>query len=237
MSRGKPTWPRFTGLRWDGTHRLIPETYAAVNPPFLADLAANDQDLAPLESLAAATSGRTLAQNAMLPGGPTPYDLVFDVPYSKIINAAFSYPGNQGARFSLPRWGAWYAGRTLATAKAEAAYHRRRLLVDTLANEDQMTYVDFRADIRGTGFADLRDGSPRSRACLDPDSYAAGQALAQRLLTERAPGVVYPSVRAKDGECVACLLPHLVANVDVGGRYSFEWNGTRLAVAKLATLG
>ena len=50
-------------------------------------------------------------------------------------------------------------------------------------------------------------------ACLDPRSYVASQALAERLLEAGSLGIVYPSVRDAGGTCVACFRPPLVANV------------------------
>jgi RES domain-containing protein len=196
-------------------------------------VAVTPDDVDVLTRLVAFTSGRTRAQHGMLPGGPTPYDLVFDVPFSKIINGAFSYPGNVGARFSLPRWGAWYAGRDPETACAEVAFRRGVLLVEAAVAEDEMTYVDLVADIHGDLFADLRDGTAESQACLDPASYVRGQALAEALLERGYSGVVYPSVRHDGGECVACLRPSMIANVRVGGWYSLRWSEGHMAVTPL----
>ena len=233
MSPTSTAWPALVSLTWDDTHRLIPETYSAVTEPNVSALAGTADDVDALVRLVAATSGRTLAQHGRLPGGPTPHDLLFDVPYSKIVNGAFSYPGNRGARFSLPRWGAWYAGRTLATAQAEVAFHRGVLLTETAAIDDEMTFVDFVADVHGALFAELRDGSDASRACLGPTSYAEGQALVESLLADKRAGVVYPSVRHPGGECVACLRPSIVSNVRVGGWFSLLWSRGTMTVTAL----
>jgi len=218
-------------LRWDDTHRLIPETYADNTEPFLATLSESADDLAALTKIAARTSGRTLAQNGQLLGGPGPYDLVFDVPYSKIINGAFSYPGNKGGRFNTNTWGAWYAGKSLKTAQAEVAFHRSVLLTETGATDDEMAYVDSLADIHGSEFVDLRDGSRRSMRYLKPHSHAEGQALAAELLADKKSGVVYPSVRHPGGECVAVLRPPLAGNVHEGGHFRFTWSaGSKMRV-------
>ena len=227
-------WPSLTSLRWDDTHRLIPETYADTTEPFLAALADSPADIEALTKIAARTSGRTLAQNGQLPGGPGPHDLVFDVPYSKIINGAFSYPGNKGGRFNTNTWGAWYAGKSLKTALAEVTFHRSVLLTETAAIDDEIEYVDFLADIHGSQFADLRDGSRKSRRCLDPASHVQGQALTHELLAEKSAGVVYPSVRHPGGECVAVLRPPLVGNVRVRARYRFVWtDGKAMRVKRI----
>jgi hypothetical protein len=64
------------------------------------------------------------------------------------------------------------------------------------------------------------------RACLDPRSYVASQALGEGLLQEGSLGVVYPSVRRRGGTCLACFRPALVGNVRRGATYRFTWNGT-----------
>ena len=216
-------WPPEVRVRWDDCHRLIPETYADTSEPYLAHLAEQPDDLAALAELTAATNARVLAQNDRAAGGPTRRDLIFDVPYSKIINAAFSYPGNRGARFSSRQRGAWYASKSVPTALAEVGFHRGVLLAETAARDDVVVYVDFLADIHGSPFADLTGGDPRSLACLRPDSYIAGQDLAARLLAEAGAGVVYPSVRHAGGVNLACFRPPLVANVRPGGRYQLMW--------------
>jgi hypothetical protein len=227
-------WPHVTSLRWDDTHRLIPETYADTTEPFLAALVDSPADVEALTKIAARTSGRTLAQNGQLPSGPGPHDLVFDVPFSKIINGAFSYPGNKGGRFNTNTWGAWYAGKSLRTSVAEVTFHRSVLLTETAASEDEIEYVDFLADIHGSQFADLRDGSRKSLRCLDPASHVHGQALAHELLANKLAGVVYPSVRHLAGECVAVLRPPLVGNVRVGARYRFTWSASAKMRVRLA---
>ena len=71
-----------------------------------------------------------------------------------------------------------------------------------------------------------RDGTPAC-ACLNPQSYAAAQALAERLLESGALGVVYPSVRHEGGTCLACFRPALVTNVRRDATYRFTFSGAR----------
>jgi hypothetical protein len=76
--------------------------------------------------------------------------------------------------------------------------------------------------LRGSMKGDLR-GDPDLASCLDPNSYADSQTLGVKLLTRGSAGIVYPSVRHKDGVCIACCRPPLVLNVQEGPRVTFTF--------------
>jgi hypothetical protein len=225
------TWPPLTALRWDDTHRLIPDAYAHSSTRVLSALAAAD-DVPLLEALAQATSRRVLAQQGAVPSGIHIDELVFGVPEWEVVNAAFCYPHPQGSRFNGPDRGAWYAGKEVETALAEVAFHRTVELTETDFFDIELHYMDFVADIHGT-FHDLRTPSDRrARACLDPDSYERSQALALDLVESGSLGVVYPAVRHREGEAVACFRPATVGHVRRGASYRFKWNRDRVAVVR-----
>ena len=208
-------WPPRREVRWDDTHRLIPDSRAHPAPILEGSLA----------ELAGATSRRALVQYGRLPSGIHHDELVFGVPEWHIVNAAFCYPNPLGARFSSAERGAWYAGRSIDTSIAEVAFHKTVELAETNWFDLSITYVDYLADIHGT-FHDLR--GPRrqkAEACLDPSSYAASQQLAQQLLDEGSSGVAYPSVRHPSGEAIACFRPAIVGHVRRGGRVRLSWSG------------
>jgi len=208
-------WPPRHEVRWDDTHRLVPDTRA--HPAPILD--------GPLAELASATSRRALVQYGRIPAGIHNDELVFGVPEWPIVNAAFCYPNPLGARFSGPDRGAWYAGKELATSIAEVAFHKTVELAETGWFELSITYADFLADIHGT-FHDLRGPrSTRAGACLSPSSYVASQQLAAELLAQGSSGIAYPSVRHEGGEAVACFRPAIVAHVRRGGRVRLTWNG------------
>src|SRR6185437_2003350 len=90
----------------------------------LARIADNDRHLADVFELDNATNDRLLAENDLLPGIGV-HELIFGVPYYRIVNAAFTHAHPLGSRFSGPDRGAWYAAFELRTAQAEVAFHRR----------------------------------------------------------------------------------------------------------------
>lgn len=209
-------------VRWDDAHRLVPNAYAG-DAPVLRSLGGPD-DLDDLIALSGATSRRLMVQQGAVPSGVHLDELVFGVPEWAIVNAAFCYPHPQGARFNGPDRGAWYAGREVVTSLAEVAFHKSVELAETDWWELSVVYHDFLADVHGA-FHDLRGvARPAARACLDPRSYRRSQALAERLLDAGSLGVVYPAVRHRGGDAIACFRPATVANVRRGGRFRLTWS-------------
>jgi hypothetical protein len=216
--------PPVTLVRQFDTHRLIPSHHLPRDESVLTVIADDDDHLRAIVELDGATNDRLLAEHGMLPGiGPA--ELVFGVPHATVINAAFCHPNPLGSRFSAPDRGAWYATFDLATSQAEVGFHKSVQLAEIDRFEDSVTYDDYLADF-SAGFHDLRRARGALRACLDPESYRASQALAERLLEIDALGVVYPNVRRAGGTCVGCFRPAIVMNVRRGRTYRFTWNGT-----------
>ena len=206
-------------VRANDTSRLVPSRHA--EETVLARIAEDDEHLKDVIALDAATNDRLLAEND-LDTGISSHELVFGVPWFRIVNAAFSHAHPSGGRFNGPERGAWYAGIELETAQAEVAHHKWIELSEVGWLEEEATYVEYRADFSAE-FHDLR-GRREFRACLDPSSYVASQRLAADLLQAGSLGVVYPSVRRPKGTCVACFRPALVGNVRQGARFRFRWS-------------
>jgi RES domain-containing protein len=216
-------FPPLRRLARRDTHRLIPSKYSDGGDSVLARIAGDDEHLAEIFDLDGATNDRRLAENDLLPGIGV-HELVFGVPHYRIVNAAFTHAHPLGSRFNSPDRGAWYVAFALATAQAEVAFHKAVELAEIgWREEETITYDDYLADFTAE-FHDLR-AARGFAACLDPDSYVASQALAERLLAEGALGIVYPSVRHKPGTCLACFRPALVNNVRKNARYRFTWMG------------
>ncbi len=217
------TLPPVRLVRRNDTHRLVPSRYSDNGDSVLAEIAGNDADLQDLFDLDLATNDRLLAENNLLPGIGIP-ELVFAVPYFRIVNAAFCHPHPLGSRFNGPERGAWYAAFEMETAQAEVAFHRWIELAEVdWKDEEEATYDDYLADF-SAGLHDLR-GDKHFAAVLAPDSYVASQALAEQLLEAGSLGIVYPSVRRQSGTCLAAFRPALVMNVRKGKTYLFRWRG------------
>ena len=94
-------------VRQRDTHRLVSSRHLPGADSVLTRIA-EDDDLAAVFELDAATNDRLHAEHGAMPGiGPE--ELVAAVPLAAVVNAAFAHPHPMGARFNGPDRGAWYA--------------------------------------------------------------------------------------------------------------------------------
>ncbi len=210
--------PPLTALHELTAARLLPARYSE---SVLTRIADTDGDLQLIYALDNATNDRLLAEaNGRLEIRAE--ELLSSGTYARIVNAAFTHPHPQGARFSSPYRGAWYAAWDLSTAKAEVLFHRSVQLTEIgWDEEERLDYDHYSAEFTG-GFHDLR-GAPEWAPCLDPSSYRASQQLADVLFRAGALGVVYPSARRQDGTCLACFRPAEVHAVRKRGLHRLLW--------------
>ncbi len=213
------TLPNVGLIRRNDTHRLVP---SKAGDSVLAEIAENDAQLRDLFDLDNATNDRLLAENDLLPGIAR-HELVFGVPYFRIVNAAFCHAHPLGSRFNGPRRGAWYAAFEVRTAQAEIAFHKWIELEEVGWTREELTYDDYLADFSAE-FHDIR-GDKRFADALAPGSYVASQRLAEDLLEAGSLGIIYSSVRRSEGTCLACFRPALVMNVRKARTYRFRWEG------------
>ena len=217
------TLPPTRLVRRNDTHRLVPAKYSAAGESVLARIADDEEHLDHIFDLDHATNDRLLAENNLLPGIQV-HELVFGVPYYRIVNATFCHAHPLGSRFNGPDRGVWYAAFELEASQAEIAFHKSVELAEVNWFDESLTYDDYLADFAAE-FHDIRDGGGAYSDYLAPDSYVASQGLAQRLLDEGSQGIVYPSVRLHGGTCIGCFRPPLVGNVRKGRTYRFTWRG------------
>jgi RES domain-containing protein len=220
--------PKLTKLERDGTHRLIPYRYSDRGKPVLNLLAQDDDDLlSDLTELEGATNDRLLGESGRLPG-ISAIELVSGYRLAHVVNASFTHASPFGGRFNSAARGAWYAACEMPTAQAEASFHRAAELKEVGWKAEEVSpYIDYLADFRHE-YHDIRQDSDFVD-CLDPHSYAASQALALKLLTSGSAGIVYPSVRHKEGVCIACFRPPLVLNVREGPMVTFTFTDAEMS--------
>jgi hypothetical protein len=132
------------------------------------------------------------------------------------------------SRFSDGSYGVLYAGQDFDVALFETIYHHERFMRATTeapgwTSQFREIVLDVRARLH-----DLRRPEGADAGVLDPDDYAAGQALGARLRSEGSDGVVYPSVRLRDAECVGLFYPDLASNPAQGRHLDYHWDGSRV---------
>ena len=206
------------------TVRLV--TTARLRGSVLKALADNEKELAELAEIEGVTSSRLIAQDHGIEGVAAE-ELIYNVPHSTFINAAFSYakPGELN-RFNDAHRGAWYAALDVSTSLAEVSFHMTEFLARTNLFEAVVEYSELFASLAGE-YADLRQH--RNHPALNPDSsagYLAGNALALAARTRGANGIIYPSVRHEGGTCFAVLWPPAIQSVAQGGVFRLTWKGS-----------
>lgn len=221
---------RTADLSVRGLIRLLPATHH--KPPALRGLIDTDEELAVLAEIEGLTSARLLAEYGRNPH-LDPRELAWRRRFRDLrvygdshVNAAFTYTRTGGNRFNPEDRGAWYCAWDVMVSVAEVAWHRTRELGFTGSFHDIARYIELLADFIGE-FDDMTD-EPRHPA-LNPDTaigYPEGQGLAARLRRAGSRGLVYPSVRAPEGNCLVCFEPGGVQNVRPGASWDLVWKGT-----------
>jgi hypothetical protein len=214
--------PPRSHIRLADTCRLIPSLYPTSG---ILDRVATPHDLPFIFELESWTNDRISSEIGLLHRIP-PDEWVTGKPMASVVMAAFCHPRPGGGRFNGSDRGAWYAGTDFETAQAEVVYHRTRELEEVGVLETCVQVRLYLADF-DTEFHDLRARSPRNAPHHDPNSYAASQSLASRLLAAGSKGVIYRSVRYRGGTCLACFRPKRILNVRPDAHYEFRWEGHR----------
>lgn len=147
-------------------------------------------------------------------------------PGAEWVMAAYLRGG--AARFNDETFGAFYVAREEVTAVAETQFHYARFLRDSHDGRTlfgaQILLADFHASL-----IDIRSREDTLPQLYDPDptSYGPAQQWAAAHRVSGADGIIYDSVRAAGGECVALFRPRLVTACRLGDRIAYEWDGTQ----------
>ena len=206
------------------TIRLVAS--ARLREAVLTPLADDDEALAALAEIEAATSARLIAEERGQ--GALPSDeLVHGVPHAHFINASFAYAKpREPMRFNPADRGAWYAALVADTCIAEVGYHLTRALADAGDHHAVVEYAEMLASMSGI-FVDLRERPGHPSLAPDPrEGYTAGNVVAAGARAEGHNGIVYPSVRHPGGTCIAALWPNVVQSVVQGAMYRLTWSGS-----------
>jgi hypothetical protein len=124
-------------------------------------------------------------------------------PGASIVMAPFVYLSNQ-TRFSDGTFGVYYAARSLQTAIEETKYHRARFLRETDEADQEITMRVYSCRLKDR----LHDLRPSAFSILlNPEDYRESQAYGSQMRNTGSNGLLYPSVRAARGACVAVFRP------------------------------
>jgi hypothetical protein len=209
-----------TRLRSERGYHIIPSRYPTVG---VFDDVTDPADLDVVIELAQATNPRALDAIGNI-------RLVRDKdriagPGSTPIMAAFTHA--KPSRFCNGTFGIYYAAPEEETAIAETAYHRGRFLSDAHLPDERL---DMRVyAVKATG--DCDDARPLAYAdpIYDPDSYAASEPYGTKLYTKDVvDGIIFKSVRRRDGDCFGLFRPTRIKSCVVAGHLEYRFEDYQL---------
>ena len=206
-------------IEWRPSYRIVPSRFPPIG---LFDTVADPADLEAVMILESLTNDRLREQLGHLRRVPSGRRI--SGPGSTPIMSAFTHVRPDGSRFSPGSFGVYYATRDRETAIDETVYHRERFLRDADHPPTELQMRCYLANVHAR-LHDVRGGWPEAH---HPDSYAASQALANRLRGAGSDGIVYDSARRSGGQCVALFYPDLVAPCRQSEHYIYRWNGRRI---------
>ena len=125
------------------------------------------------------------------------------------------------SRFSDGSFGLYYAGDRTEVAIAETIHHHARFMRAT--KEDPGWTSHFR-ELVGTIDADLDDATGRADL-LHPNEYDASQTFGAERRAAGSNGIMWPSIRYPDGQCIAVFWPDVIPIPVQGAHYAYHWNG------------
>jgi hypothetical protein len=220
------------------THRLIASRFPPIG--VFDDLTQDKDDLAVAFLLETATNDRLGILSGRL--SHLPAKEIVQGPGATLVMGAFLHADRAGGRFTDGRLGAWYASLDVGTAIAETAHHstrRLRLSDGAFPTSIQMRALIARIDCRLVDLRGLRKKRPELFAS---DDYRASQAFGVSLRWPRSGegsnGIIYDSVRRKDGINVCIYKPSLVRlPVAQSDHYEYRWDAQGgVSVLKLSHL-
>jgi RES domain len=149
------------------------------------------------------------------------------------VMAAFTHVSpDRVSRFSDGTYGVYYVANSLETALYEHTFHMARFYSESGVAPGWLSQVRQLVgsidadliDVRGEGF----------EAILDPDikSYGASQAFAKEQKAAGANGIVYPSQRLDEGQCIAAFYPNVVSRARQADHFRYHWDGERIDFAQ-----
>lgn len=194
------------------SYRLVPSRFPPVR---LFENVASAEDLEAVMELEGWTNDRLVAHRlARLPRA----QWVYGRANASVVMAAFLHAAPQGQRFSAPELGAWYAGLELRTSIADVAHHLRREAVNAGKGELRGQYRTYVANLKGQ-YLDIRGAEVTLPEVYDSASHAASQAFGEAVRASQDAGIVYDSLRYRQGNCIVCYRPRNIQSIRQADHY------------------
>ena len=146
--------------------------------------------------------------------------------------AAFTHIG-RATRFSDGSYGVYYASLAYETAIRETVYHRELFLSARNQAPLELTMRSY----QGLILQPLHDLRKREFDYLhDPLNYSSSQQFGRKMRAEKSWGLIYNSVRDKQGQCIAAFTPRTISIPTPLSHLRYVWNGERITEVLDTTL-
>lgn len=187
-------------------YRLIPSRFPPIG---LFDTVATAADLSAVMELVGWTNDRIIADRIdRLPQ----HEWVYGVANASIVMAAFLHVAPGGMRFNGPELGAWYAAADIRTAAAEVGHHLRREATARSVATMTRTYRAYTATLLGD-YLDIRGQQSTFPDIYASERYDASQILGERVRKSGGAGVLYDSLRYREGVNVVAHRPRNIIDI------------------------
>lgn len=219
-------------VEWKGAVRIIRSAYPPID--LFEDLA-DPADWPLLISAEQKTNPRIMVTIGNL--DLVPVDRRVGGQGASYLMAPFTHvSSDRPSRFTDGSCGVLYVANDFDTALFETIHHHARFMARTA--EAPGWTSQFREIVLSVA-ADLHDlrGAEAAHPALEPDNYAASQALAKRLRDDGSDGLVYPSIRHAGGECVGLFYPDGASGPVQGRHLDYHWDGKRVDLVRDAGTG
>lgn len=217
-------------IREEGPHfawtRMRPawRTIASCYPPIdLFEDIADPNDWEALIALEMVTNPRIRQETGDIT--LVPPERAISGPGASIVMAAFTHPNPNGGRFTDGTFGAYYASASLQTSLIERVALLEAHLATSHHERDQMDQRVYLGAVEGQMAYMLDRAAPE----LSRDSYRASQTFARQVKAAGGDGIVYPSLRHKDGFNIAIFWPDRVEIPIMERHIQFHYDGKRIS--------
>ncbi|GAA4039588.1 RES family NAD+ phosphorylase [Sphingomonas rosea] len=213
--------PRTRLVEWPAARRIIRSLFPPID--LFEDLA-DPADWPLLLAAEAKTNPRLAASVGAL--DLIPPERRVAGPGASLVMAPFTHVStDRPSRWSDGSFGLLYLADSFETALAETIHHFERFMARTREPagwtsqfRELVVPVTVRAEVVGKARADL----------LDPDDYAASQAHGAERRAAGVEALLWPSVRAHGGECLALFWPDLCGLPVQARHLDYHWDGARV---------
>lgn len=208
-------------VNWPQTHRLVMSHYPPID---LYDDVSDPRDWEALARAQARTNPRIYEQIGDL--SLVPSDRRISGDGASWVMAAFTHTSpDRTSRFSDGSCGVYYAGNSLETALREHTYHMARFYAASAIQPGWISQVRQLVGSIDADLVDLRGDEHNDILRPDLHTYPAARSFAKAAKDDGANGIVYPSQRHNEGQCIAAFYPDVVTAPRQGDHFRYHWNG------------